>query len=260
MFQVERDLDAAKTRRLQLRYTYEQTTLSHLLVKNFVPPEDLSTHLSTVGASFLRDTRDKPLDAHKGIYQTLDFQLSPRVFGSSDNVVRFFGQTSYYWEARPWLVWANNVRLGLISSFAGSHVPFSELFFSGGADSLRGFALNGAGPQATALLCTSENDPSTCTAQILVPAGGRQLFIFNSEGRFPIPIKKGLGAVIFYDGGNVYPAINFHDLIRDYSNSVGLGLRYQTPVGPVRIDFGRNLHPVPGLNSFQVIVTLGQSF
>ena len=260
MFQLERSLDAAHTRRLRLGYSYEHSTLSHLLIQNFVPPEDLSTHLSTVSASFLRDTRDKPLDAHKGLYQTVDFQLSPRIFGSSENVARLFGQASYYREVKPWMVWANNVRLGLISSFAGGHVPFGNRFFSGGADSLRGFPLNGAGQQATALLCTAENNPATCTAKISVPAGGRQLFIFNSEGRFPIPIKKGLGAVIFYDGGNVYPAINFHDLVRDYSNSVGIGLRYQTPVGPIRIDFGRNLHPVPGLNSFQVFVTLGQSF
>jgi outer membrane protein insertion porin family len=213
-----------------------------------------------VSASFLRDTRDKPLDAHKGFYQTIDFQLSPKVFGSSDNVARLFGQASYYWAAKPWLVWANNVRLGLITSFGGSHVPFGNRFFSGGADSLRGFPLNGAGQQATALLCTAENDPSTCTAKISVPTGGKQLFIFNSEARFPIPIKKGLGGVIFYDGGNVYQTINLHSLIRDYSNSVGVGLRYQTPVGPIRIDVGRNLNPVPGLKATQIFVTLGQSF
>src|SRR4029077_14320144 len=259
-FQIERSLDAAKTQRLQLRYTFDQTSLNHLLIQNFVPAEDLSTHLSTVSASYLRDTRDKPLDAHKGIYQSLDFQISPKAFGSTDNVARFFGQASYYKEVRPWLVWANNVRLGLISSFAGSHVPFSKRFFSGGADSLRGFPLNGAGPQASALLCTAENNPATCTAKISVPTGGKQLFVFNSEGRFPIPIKKGLGGVIFYDGGNVYQAINFRGLIQNYSNSIGVGLRYQTPIGPIRIDVGRNLNPVPGLRSTQVFVTLGQSF
>ena len=259
-FQIERSLDAAKTQHLQLSYTFEQISLSHLLIQNFVPVEDLSTHLSSVSASYLRDTRDKPLDAHKGIFHSLDFRLSPIAFGSTDNVARFFGQASYYKEVWPWLVWANNFRLGLISSFAGSHVPFSNLFFSGGADSLRGFPLNGAGPQATALLCTAENNPSTCTAEITVPTGGRQLFIFNTEARFPIPIKKELGGVIFYDGGNVYRAINFHDLIQNYSNSIGVGLRYQTPIGPIRIDIGRNLNPVPGLNSTQVFVTLGQSF
>ncbi len=259
-FQLERNLDAAKTRKVQIRYTYQQTDLNHLLIQNFVPPEDLSIHLSTVSASFVRDTRDNALDAHKGMFQTVDVQLSPIVLGSSDNVIRFFGQQAYYWRARPWLVFANSVRLGLVSSFDGSHVPFSDRFFSGGADSFRGFPLNGAGQQATALLCTAENNPSTCTAKVTVPEGGLQLFIFNSELRFPIPVKKGLGGVRFYDGGNVYNSINLPGLFRNYSNSLGFGIRYRTPVGPVRIDIGRNLNPVPGLNSTQVFVTLGQSF
>jgi outer membrane protein assembly factor BamA len=172
------------------------------------------------------------------------------------------------------MVWANNFRLGLIGAFgAGSHVPISQRFFTGGADSLRGFPLNGAGPQAPAKLCTSAN-PSTCTATITVPTGGRQLFIFNSEGRFPIPLKKGLGGVIFYDGGNVYRAINISHFFScppsprqpvqqagcGFSNTVGVGLRYQTPVGPLRIDIGQNLNPVPGLKSTHIFVTLGQSF
>ena len=63
---------------------------------------------------------------------------------------------------------------------------------------------------------------------------------FNSEGRFPIPLKKGLGGAIFYDGGNVYDRIGFSRFFKDYSNTVGVGLRYDTPVGPVRIDIGRN--------------------
>jgi outer membrane protein assembly factor BamA len=213
-----------------------------------------------LSASFVRDTRDKPLDAHKGVFQTLDFGISPKFMGSTDNVMRFFGQTSYYWQVKPWMVWANNVRLGLVGSFAGSHVPFSSRFFSGGADSFRGFPLNGAGPQETALLCTAVNEPSTCTAQVTVPAGGRQLFIWNTEGRFPIPLKSGLGGVLFYDGGNVYDAINLSQFFKDYSNTVGIGLRYQTPVGPIRVDVGRNLNPVPGLKSTQVFVTIGQSF
>jgi outer membrane protein assembly factor BamA len=103
-----------------------------------------------------------------------------------------------------------------------------------------------------------------------VPTGGRQLFIFNSEGRFPIPVKKGLGGVIFYDGGNVYQAINISHFFScggskpqpgcGWSNTVGVGLRYQTPVGPIRIDIGRNLNPVPGLKSTNIFITLGQSF
>ena len=258
-FQVEKILDAAKTKRLQLRYTFQRTTLTHLLIEGFVPPQDQNVSTSTLSASFLRDTRDKPLDAHQGSYQTLDFGVSPTAFGATYNTVRFFGQTAFYRQVKPWMVWANNFRLGLIKAFAGSHVPISERFFTGGADSLRGFPLNGAGPQAPATLCTSAN-LATCTATITVPTGGRQLFILNSEGRFPIPVKKGLGGVIFYDGGNVYQAIGFSHFWTNYSNTVGAGIRYQTPVGPIRIDIGRNLNPVPGLKSTNIFITLGQSF
>ena len=258
--QFERALDPEKTKRFQLRYTFQQTLLTNLLIKGFVPPQDESVHLSTVSASFIRDTRDMPLDAHRGIFQTASFGISPVVFGSSDNVARFFGQTAFYRQVQPWLVWANNFRLGLVWSFGGSHVPFSERYFSGGSDSLRGFPLNGAGPQQPAFLCTEANDLSTCTTKVTVPAGGRQLFIFNSEARFPIPVKSGLGGVFFYDGGNVYDAINIRNFSSNYSNTVGFGLRYQTPVGPVRIDVGQNLNPVPGLKRTQWFVTLGQAF
>ena len=259
-FQIERILDSAKTRRLQFRYLFQRTALTHLLIQNFVPPEDQSVRSSMLSTSFVRDTRDKPLDAHKGVFQTMDLGISPKLIGSSHNVIRFFGQASYYRQVKPWMVWANNIRLGLVTSFSGSHVPLSQRFFSGGSDSLRGFPLNGAGPQGVATLCTQENDPATCTTRITVPVGGHQLFIFNSEARFPIPLKKGLGGVIFYDGGNVYDRINFKRLFNDYSNTVGFGIRYQTPVGPVRVDIGRNLNPVTGLKSTQIFVTLGQSF
>ena len=263
--QVSKNLDAAKTERLQLRIGFQHTTLSNLLIQNFVPLEDLSVRSSFLGVTYIRDARDKPLDAHKGIFQTVDFRLVPKLIGSSDNFVRLSGQTSYYWQIKPWMVWANNGRLGFEKAFAGSHVPFSEQFFSGGPDSLRGFPLNGAGPQGTAVLCTSANDPSTCTAKITVPTGGRQLVIFNSEGRFPIPLsisflKDKLGGAIFYDGGNVYRHIGFGGLFSNWSNTVGFGLRYQTPVGPVRIDIGRNLSPVPGLKATEIFVTLGQAF
>ena len=68
---------------------------------------------------------------------------------------------------------------------------------------------------------------------VTVPVGGKQLLILNSEMRFPLRVNKTLGGVIFYDGGNVYSAINFNDLIHSYSNTVGIGLRYSTPIGPL---------------------------
>ena len=86
------------------------------------------------------------------------------------------------------------------------------------------------------------------------------LAIWNSEARFPIPLKKGLGGVFFYDAGNVYSKINLNQLKNNWSNSVGIGLRYQTPIGPIRFDVGRNLSPIPGVKATQFFVTVGQAF
>jgi outer membrane protein insertion porin family len=262
-FQLERPLDTARTKTLLFRYSFRRTTLTNIpaIVSDLVLPQDRSVRLSTLSTSFVHDTRDKPLDAHKGVYQTVDFGISPKVIGSSANFARFLGQSAYYRQVRPWLVWANNVHLGLAKPFAGSDVPLSERFFSGGAASLRGFPVNGAGPQRTVQVCTnpSKPTPSTC-ANIRVPVGGNELFIVNSEGRFPIRLKKGLGGVLFYDGGNVYDRIGFKHFFSDYSNTAGFGLRYDTPVGPIRFDIGRNLSPVPGFKATQYFITLGQSF
>ena len=257
-WQMEKPLNKDKTRRIQLRYRFGRTVLSNLLIPGLVLPQDQRLRLSTLSATWIRDTRDKPLDASRGFYETLDLGITPEALGSNANFARFLGQSSYY-KAFGKTVWANRITLGLVKSFASGDVPTSELFFSGGETTLRGFPINGAGPQRTVPACTNPAVPSTCV-NLQVPVGGNQLFIFNSEFRFPLGIKKGLGAAVFYDGGNVYASIGVSQFIRDYTNTVGVGLRYNTPVGPVRFDIGRNLNPVIGVKATQFYITLGQAF
>jgi outer membrane translocation and assembly module TamA len=119
--------------------------------------------------------------------------------------------------------------------------------------------LNGAGPQRLVPVCGNAADPSTCS-QISVPVGGPQLLILNSELRFPLGLMKNLGGAVFYDGGNVFSKVGLGSFTSDYTNSVGLGLRYSTPVGPVRIDIGHLVNSVPGVKSTQLFITLGQAF
>ena len=64
----------------------------------------------------------------------------------------------------------------------------------------------------------------------------------------------------FYDGGNVFDRLSFNNFSQNYTNSVGLGLRYATPVGPIRVDLGHNLSPIPGIKATQIFITLGQAF
>ncbi len=257
-FQVEKLISQKRNTRLQLRYDFNKTVLSHLLVPELVLPQDQNVHLSTLSSTLIRDLRDKPLDAHKGSFSTLNLAITPQALGSSASFAKFFGQYAYY---KPFhsVVFANSIRLGLAKAFNGSFVPTSELYFSGGGTSLRSFPINEAGPQRIVPFCDVLQQQTGCV-NVTVPVGGRQLFIANSEVRFPLRIMKNLGGVVFYDGGNVYSAINFNNFATNYTNTVGIGLRYTTPVGPIRIDVGHNLNPVPGINPTQYYITLGQAF
>ncbi|HLK33348.1 MAG TPA: POTRA domain-containing protein [Terriglobales bacterium] len=262
--QFQRPMNPDKTDNLFLRYNFSETGLTRLLIPGLVPPSDRHVRLSTLSASFVRDTRDNVLDAHKGIYETYELSLNPGFLGSNFSFARLMMQTAYYKNIFAGIIWANSLRIGLEQPFGNSHVPLSERFFSGGGSTLRGFPLNGAGPQQSIPACGTPGVSSTC-AFITVPTGGDQLFIVNSEFRIPINydlplVHKNLGIVPFYDGGNVYQRIGFHNFGADYTNSVGLGLRYTTPVGPIRIDLGHNLSPLPGIKATQFFVTIGQAF
>ena len=257
-FQVERLISKKTNTRLQLRYDFNKTDLSHLIVPELVLNQDRHVHLSTISGTLIRDSRDKPLDAHRGMFATVNLGITPTAFGSSANFAKLFAQYAYYKPIHS-VVFANSIRLGLASPFGGSFVPTSQLFFSGGGTSLRGFPIDEAGPQRLVPFCNVLQGQSGCV-NVTVPVGGKQLFILNSEARFPLGIMKALGGVVFYDGGNVYSAINLHNFADNYSNTIGIGLRYATPIGPIRIDFGRNLSPVPGIGANQYFITVGQAF
>jgi outer membrane protein assembly factor BamA len=257
-FQLQRPLNEKRTQTLSLRYTLTQTGLSNLLIPELVPQADLHTRLSTLAAVWIRDTRDNALDAHTGMYNSVEFDLNPAFLGSNVNFGKLLLQGAVYKKLNG-IVWANSLRLGFLASTSGSHIPLSQRFFSGGGSTLRGFPLNGAGPQTTVPACSDPSNTDTCSL-IRVPTGGRQLFILNSELRIPVPLKKGLAFAAFYDGGNVFDRIGFKNFTEQYTNSVGVGFRFATPVGPIRFDVGHNLSPIQGIKATQFFITLGQAF
>jgi len=255
-WQLQHALNPDKTNNLFLRYNLSQTAITRLLIPDLVPPEDRHVRLSTLAANFVRDTRDNVLDAHKGIYESYEIDFNPHTLGSSVDFVKLLTQTAYYKQIPAGIVWANSLRVGIEEPFAGSHVPLSQQFFSGGGSTLRGFPLNGAGPQRQLVACGTPGVSSTCSL-ITVPEGGKQLLIVNSEFRIPVPLKQGLSVVAFYDGGNVFAHVGFHG---HYTNTIGTGIRFVTPVGPIRFDIGHNLNAPPGIKSTQFFVTIGQAF
>jgi outer membrane protein assembly factor BamA len=256
--QFQRSLDQASKDTLFLRYSFSQTDLTRIAIPALVPAQDQHVRLSTIAANITRDTRDNPMDEHKGVLQSIEVDFNSTKLGSSVDFAKLTGQAAYYKQGFHNIVWANSIRIGLAQPFANSYVPLSEEFFTGGGNSLRGFPLDGAGPQRPVQVCSSGSS-SACT-EINVPSGGNELLLINSEARIPLAFRKGLGIVAFYDGGNVFPNVGFHDFTSLYSNNVGLGLRYATPVGPIRFDLGRNLNPIPGITATQYFISIGQAF
>jgi outer membrane protein insertion porin family len=264
-WQFQHYLDKNRQKSVIFRYDFRRTNLSNIAIPDLVLPEDRNVRLSSLSASFSRDSRDNSLDAHKGIYESFQVDVNPSFLGSSTSFGRFLGQTAYYKSltSDSSLVWANSLRLGMEHAFGGAHIPISESFFSGGGSTLRGFSLNGAGPQRQVLVCPSDNP--NCGEKISVPVGGKQLVILNSELRFPLGISVpfvggALGGAAFYDAGNVYSNVSFKNVASDLTHTVGFGFRYKTPVGPVRIDIGHLLNAPAGVKTYQFFLTLGQAF
>ena len=153
----------------------------------------------------------------------------------------------------------NSLRIGVEQELPGSHVPVSELFFSGGGSTLRGFPLNGAGPHArskyAAILPMRSRALSSMCLRVDVNC------LLQLENRIPMPIKKGLGFVAFYDGGNVFEHVEFRDFESNYTNSCGdrLPLRHSDWTGTSRS--GAQLQRVArNKASTQLFITLGQAF
>jgi outer membrane protein insertion porin family len=126
------------------------------------------------------------------------------------------------------LVLATRVQLGSIDPIGGSTVPLPRRYFLGGSSGVRGWSRYEISP-------LSESG---------VPIGGNSLFALSTELR--ARIRRNLGAVAFLDSGNVW-ADTWGINLRDLRYAIGSGLRYQTPVGPIRFDFGYQLNPIPGL-------------
>jgi outer membrane protein assembly factor BamA len=259
------------------RYNFRNVDVSNLRVSPAaIPLLSQATLVATLGGTYINDHRDNPVDATSGSYSVADADLAWKKLGSSANFFRLNGQNSTYYRLGPHVVFARNTRLGLEPTFGGTspeNVPLPERFYMGGPDSHRGFSLNEAGPR----------DPLTG-----FPIGGRALFLNQVELRFGLEQNR-LGLVLFEDAGNAYSSISRMRLLKvtqdsptdfDYTeHAAGLGIRYQTPVGPLRFDVGYSPNPPrfqqctvsasvcpPGnlevlrLPSFQFFLSVGQSF
>jgi outer membrane protein assembly complex protein YaeT len=229
--QLGQKLSRANT--LQYRYTYRKVDIlgTPLISPELIPLLAQPVNVGFVSMSFIQDKRDDPIDSHRGTYTSIDLALASSVFGSQTGFGRVVARNSSYYQLTKDLVLARTTQFGMIERYAGlPEIPLAERFFGGGAFSNRAFPDFQAGPR----------DLTTG-----FPIGGNALFMNTVELRFPL-IGDNLGGVLFNDLGNVYSDVNKISLrfrqenLQDFNYGVqgfGFGLRYRTPLGPVRVDF-----------------------
>jgi outer membrane protein insertion porin family len=230
------------------------------------------------GLTWFHDTRSPgPRDAVKGQYTTVQTFLASSKFGSQTDFWKIDGTNSTYYQfGKLKYVFARSTRIGyerasgpnpnvgsdacagvlLTTNPSCSAVPLPERLYAGGANSLRGFPINGAGPR---------------DLQTGFPVGGTAAFVNTFEFRLPPPtlplVGNSVNFVLFHDMGNIFQNASdmFPSFLRFnqpnratcfdvsgsigkcdfnyFSHDVGVGARYRTPVGPVRLDFSYNLNP-----------------
>jgi outer membrane protein insertion porin family len=262
---------------LQYRYTFRKVNIlgTPLVTPELIPLLSQPVRVGFLSMTLIQDRRDNPVDSHRGMYNSIDVELASSVFGSQTGFGRVLAKNATYYQLNKSLVLARSTEFGMIERYAGlPEIPLAERFFGGGAFSNRAFPDFQAGPRDT---------------ETGFPVGGNALFVNTVELRFPL-VGDTLGGVLFNDVGNVYSAVNRISLrfnqrdLQDFDygvQSFGFGVRYRTPLGPVRADFslspnsprffgfqgtenqllfGGGQQVVQRISVFQFHFSLGQSF
>jgi outer membrane protein assembly complex protein YaeT len=255
--------------RWSLRYEYriaqciiEQPGDLCALAKNVLLPgldrDATNVSISSITPAFFWDKRDDSLNPHRGFFTTASIEYAFPLIAANARFLKEFTQTSWYLPVTERSTFAMSGRVGLIQDLGlgtaidpdtglmipTSGVPLSERFTAGGDTSNRGYALDLLGTACP----TKASIDAGCKPTLIeildptrgpsmAPIGGRALFIVNAEYRFPI--AGSFGGQLFADAGNTFSdtTIRFGDL----KYGVGTGLRYISPVGPIRFDFGYKL-------------------
>jgi outer membrane protein assembly complex protein YaeT len=213
--------------------------------------------LNSVGFDFQHSTADNLLNAHRGYQIAFHTEEAGRIVPGTFNYYSYAADARHYLPINDNVVVASRVQFGSIrpvvtdainDPLAKKNVPFSKKYFLGGSTSIRGWGRYEVSPLAGGL-----------------PIGGNSLFAFTEELR--AMLRGNLGGVLFLDAGNVW-ADSRGFRLNDLRYAIGSGLRYQTPIGPIRFDFGWQLNPEPDLlvngspqtRRWRVHFSIGQAF
>ena len=240
-------------------YTYFYTTyknealkISDVAVNAPIPPGDINADqgiLSSVVFNLIRDKRNNRFETTDGNYQSLSFETAG--LGGDKRFIKFIANNRYYKRLVGDLVFRNSSEFGQMNGIGDRPLPPSEKFFLGGPNSLKGFQIFSVGPSI------GYTDSFGNAANL--PKGGTVELFSLFEVEYPLIREAGLKWVAFFDIGNAFdglPAAKDFRLRTD----AGFGIRWFSPIGPLRFELGFPLDRKPGESESQFQFFIGPPF
>jgi outer membrane protein insertion porin family len=232
--------------RLYLGYLYDRAKVTNVdeNASTFIQDQEGVIRTSQVSTTLRRDTRDHAFLTTKGSDNALTTDYAGGVLGGDAAYYRVVANSSWYFPLAWKLVGFLHGKTGYIEELPGGIVPIYERFFLGGINSLRGYGAGKVGPR----------DPETGDY-----LGGNKMALFNAELLFPIVEEQGIRGVVFYDAGNAF--YNGDPIqITDFQTDVGAGLRWYSPLGPLRLEWGYALNPKSYQDNYKWQFSMGIFF
>jgi outer membrane protein insertion porin family len=228
------------------QYTYDNADITDVADTAALVVRDMigENVTSSITLGIKRDSTDRPWDPHKGSINSFSFEYAGGPLGGDLYFNKYQARTAWYFPL-PWdTVFLVQGRWGYVGQRSGGKLPVFEKFFLGGINTVRGFKYATISPR----------DPATGDK-----IGGEKMMVYNLEYRFPLQREQGVVGVVFFDAGNVFEkdeAVTFSEI----RQGAGVGIRWYSPVGPLRIEYGKNLHPRGDEASDNLEFTMGGTF
>jgi outer membrane protein insertion porin family len=223
--------------RLYASYGYDDAKVSGVSedASTFIKDQEGRIRTSMVSTTLRRDTRDHPFLTTKGSDNSVGVDYAGEFLGGDAAFYRTIANSSWYFPLVWKLVGFLHGKAGYVEELPGGILPIYDRFFLGGINSLRGYTTGKVGPR----------DPETGDY-----IGGNKMALFNAELLSPIVEAQGIRGVFFFDAGNAFD--NGEPIkITDFKTDVGTGLRWSSPMGPLRLEVGFPLNPEDNKDRFQ---------
>jgi outer membrane protein insertion porin family len=220
-------------------YRYEEKEITDVdpNASRFILEQEGKSTLSSVTSTLSRNTTDYRLDPSRGSVSTLSIEYAG--LGGTEKFIKYNADHRHFWPWRWGTVFSLRGHLGFVQGHGGRAVPIDERFFLGGLNTIRGFQARQVGPRIRRV---EEIDGRIFESFEYI--GGVKAAYFNAEYLFPLVREMGLKGVIFFDTGNAWDS--GEEFFNDMRYSWGGGIRWFSPMGPLRLEWGRNLDPREG--------------